>query len=293
MRGRLTAGLMPAAMLLNVVLAGCVSPDLPPGADGRLTDDWPPVAQATGYLPSVGRCLDTRPAEAGGSTGPAVTCDRIHYAEVAHVGAFPGDEKPGPEHLAAAYTECDTKAAAYLGRPWWEGRLELRLTLPGEAAWEGGARWFRCDLIEVGIVDKDGHFITRAGSLKDGFWEGLVVGCAEAPAAQGRRIDWMREVPCATAHNAEYAGFLRAESGVPYPESDREWNALFRQCRDAVAPYIGISRAQAAGLGVIAWPATEENWAAGDHRVRCAVWTGTKTLKKSVKGSKGKGIPAW
>ncbi|WP_155375605.1 septum formation family protein [Catellatospora vulcania] len=292
MRARLRAGLVLAALLTNVGLTGC-GPGLPAGADGRLTDDWGPVAQVAGYVPTVGTCLSGLPNRTDGHTAPVIACTDIHYTEVVHVGAFPGDAPPGPVQLSIAYAECDAKAAAYLGRPWWQGRLQLHLTLPRDRAWDGGARWFRCDLVAVSRADTDSSFVTRAGSFKgSGFTDALTVGCATA-VADDWRIKSMTEVPCAAAHNAEYAGFLRAAAGVPYPESDRQWSTLFRQCRDAIAPYLGMSRAAAADLGVIAWPASKKSWDAGDHRVRCAYWSGAKTLKKSVKGSKGKGLPSW
>ncbi|MFD0592982.1 septum formation family protein [Catellatospora coxensis] len=99
--------------------------------------------------------------------------------------------------------------------------------------------------------------------------------------------------PCSSAHNAEYIGFFRAPRTMPYPESDRQWFALYRQCSELATGYVGVTMSQWYRLSTIAWPAYPEAWAAGDRRVRCVVYFGTKKVKKTVKGTKGKGLPGF
>lgn len=291
MRGRLAAGAMLAALLLNVALAGCGS-GLPDGADGALADDWVPMAQVKGYVPPVGVCIDDWPAATAGSANDVVPCDKPHHIEVVHVGTFPGDVKPGPAQRAAAYAECDTQAKLYLGRPWSEGRLQLHLTVPRDAAWDGGARWFRCDVVEVLWANWDNSWTTRVGSLKQGFPAALLVSCANAVVKAGY-FDSMKEVPCATSHNAEYVGYFRADQTMPYPKSQRQWDAIYRRCGELAAGYLGISQTLWYRVPALAWIAYPESWAAGDRRVRCALYYGGAKLKKSVKGGKGKGLPRW
>ncbi|GAA2386133.1 hypothetical protein Cme02nite_67040 [Catellatospora methionotrophica] len=289
MRGRLTAGTMLAALLMNVTLAGCGAA-LPDGADGQLADDWAPVAEVKAVVPEAGTCLDTRPTPSGSSWDKAVPCISSHYSEIAHVGTFTGDTEPSPAQLAAAYAECDTRSAAYLGRPWWQARLQVHISIPMTRAWEGGARWFRCDLVQVESANWDDTWVARTGSLKGAVPADLLVSCGSA-VAKGEFIDSMTEVPCATAHNSEYIGFFRAPLTTPYPKSDRQWTALYRQCSELAAGYVGVSKTQWYKLPTVAWLAYPEAWAAGDRRVRCTVYFGTKKIKKTVKGSKGNGVP--
>ncbi|MFC7244674.1 septum formation family protein [Catellatospora aurea] len=291
MRGRLTAGTILAALLLNVALAGCGS-ELPDGADGKLADDWVPMAQVKAVVPEVGSCYDSRPAPSVNSFVKPVSCSEKHLAEVGHVGTFTGDSEPGTEQLAAAYAECDTKTADYLGGPWWRWRLQLHLTIPMSRAWDGGARWFRCDLVEVSAANYDEAWTERTGSLKGDKPAALLVGCANA-VSRNDHIEEMTEAACSSAHNAEYIGFFRAPRTLPYPESDRQWFALYRQCSELATGYVGVSMSQWYRLSTIAWPAYPEAWAAGDRRVRCTVYFGTKKIKKTAKGTKGKGLPGF
>ncbi|WP_144119707.1 septum formation family protein [Catellatospora sichuanensis] len=286
MRGRLKAGTMLAALLVNVVLAGCAAA-LPAEVDTDLTDDWATVAEVKVQVPPSGVCLGK---SVGTSAGDELPCSEQHFIEVVHVGAFEGEKLPSATQLAAAYAECDTASAKHLGRPWWEGRLELQLTIPKDHVWAGGARWFRCDLFEVGDAGTTGGPTLRSGSLKDGFPAALVLGCVNVAMSEDD-VRFMTDVACGKKHNSEWVGFYRAAEGTAYPTSERQWDVLHQQCRVLVGKYLGVSTAQADRLGLISIPRGYERWKAGDRAVRCAMWFETKTMTKSAKGTKGKGVP--
>ncbi len=290
MRGRLTAGTMLVALLTNLALAGCGA-KLPAAVDGELTDDWAKVAQVKGYEPQVGACYGAAPKDTGGRFDSVVDCKPSHYGETVHVGRFGGDDKPGPKERAAAFRDCDKQANAYIGRPWADGKFYLTLTVPTDRAWDGGARWYRCDVTESTTVFGDDRWATRVGTLKDGITADALLRCGKAVLKSGR-IQSVVNVPCTVAHNAEYVGMFRAGDLVAYPKSERQWDVLHRECRKVVGTYLG-SQSAAGRFGLISWPMGPENWSDGDRTVRCLIWFESKTTKKSAKGSKGRGLPGY
>ncbi|MEV4411596.1 septum formation family protein [Catellatospora sp. NPDC049609] len=291
MRGRPTVGTVLVALLTNLALAGCAA-ELPDAVDRDLTDDWVKVAQVEGYVPDAGKCLDVVTQGTGRYTDLSVDCSVLHYAETVHVGRFPEGATRGAKAYAAAYAECDVGAKEYIGRPWWDGLLFLRIAAPTDAAWDGGARWFRCDVLEVSSVSGGSNWVKRTGSLKDGIPANIRSGCEKYDQKRVTRND-MATVPCGTAHNAEFVGLYRAAEGTAYPASERQWDVIHRGCYELVAKFLGTSVATARRWGVVSFPLGSDNWAEGDRQVRCWMWFGSKTLKKSAKGTGGKGLPAW
>ncbi|GAA1404127.1 septum formation family protein [Catellatospora coxensis] len=288
MRGRLKAGMVLAALLTNLALTGC-APGLPSEADGDLVDDWAAMAAVTGWEPKVGECMSGVPVAVAMRSAPVVDCAEPHHGEVVHVGKFSIDKYPGPTDKAAALVECDAKAKAYLGRAWGDARLELRVATPRTDTWQSGARWFRCEVSEIKTFDRDNSFTTRTGSLKGAVPAALLSGCVVVHE-QGDDIAQMEDVPCNKPHNAEYVGVFRASAATPYPTSERQWNAIHSQCQVLKGKFLGVSAGQAEYYGGIASARSKSDWDEGDHVVRCAVsWK--KKISKSVRGSKGKGIP--
>lgn len=288
MRGRLMAGTVLAALLTSLALAGC-APGLPSAADGKLVDDWAKMAAVTGWEPKVGECLGGAPAGIAQRSAPIVDCAEKHYGEVVHVGTFKVDKYPGPAQKAAALAECDAKAKTYLGRPWGDGRLELRMALPRTGTWESGARWFRCEVSEIKTYEKGDSFVTRTGSLKGAIPAALLAGCFVVHE-QGDEIAQMEDVPCNKPHHGEYVGVYRASATAPYPKSERQWNTIHSGCQALKGKFLGVSASEARYYAGIAQVSHQIDWADGDRTVRCAVsWD--KKISKSVRGSKGKGIP--
>lgn len=293
MRGRLTVGTMLAALLTNLALAGCGTA-LPAEVDQDLTDDWVKVADVKGWVPEAGVCLGVVSKDNGRYTDAVVDCATSHYGEVVHVGEFKGlTTAPGPKDNAAALAECDKAATTYVGRSWSLARVEMTLSVPTPTAWDGGARWFRCDLAEVSSVFDARDWVQRTGSLKGDVPAALLVGCTHTQD-KGDTIVKMPEVACNKTHNSEFVGAYRASMSTAYPKSDRQWNVIHDKCQDLAAKFMGVSLSSAGRIGVISSPNNPESWAAGDRMVRCSLWFyDGKTMKKSAKGSKGKGVPGW
>src|SRR6185312_9581328 len=103
-----------------------------------------------------------------------VDCELKHRTETVYVGEYsnPAAESATPPAegsagARAAYRKCDTETTAYVGGPWRTGRLWIGVTHPSPAAWTGGARWFRCELLEISSIEDDGGLVMRLGSLRD------------------------------------------------------------------------------------------------------------------------------
>ncbi|GAA1619754.1 septum formation family protein [Catellatospora bangladeshensis] len=287
MRVRLTAGAMTVTLLTSLAMAGCAA-KLPAAVDRDLTDDWVKVAQVEGYVPDAGVCLDVVPKGTGRYTDLTVDCSKLHYTETVHVGRFAETATRGAKDFAAAFTECDAKSKEYIGRPWSDGTLVLKVTTPTDAAWKGGARWFRCDLTEVDSVSGGSNWVRRSASLKDGIPAASLLTCGKY---NRKANNTMPRVACTTAHNAEFAGSFRAAANVAFPKSERQWDVIHKQCRAVVGRFLGVSATTAQRWGVVSYHLGEDGWADGNRLVRCYVWFGGSTMKKSAKGSKGKGLP--
>lgn len=287
MRVRLTAGAVTVALLTGLAMSGCAA-KLPPEVDRSLTDDWVKAAQVEGFVPEAGTCLDVVPKGTGRYTDLTVDCSVLHYTETVHVGRFAETATRGPKDFAAAFTECDTKAKAYIGRPWSDGTLVLKVTTPTDAAWGGGARWFRCDLTEVDSVSGGANWVRRSTSLTAGIPAASLLTCGKY---NRKTTNTMPRVACTTAHNAEFAGVFRAAAGTAFPKSERQWDVVHKQCRAVVGRFLGVSATTAQRWGVVSYHLGEDDWTAGNRLVRCYVWFGGGTMKKSAKGSKGKGLP--
>ncbi|GAA2354534.1 hypothetical protein Cme02nite_47640 [Catellatospora methionotrophica] len=291
MRGRLTAGATLVALLATLALAGC-GQALPAEVDAALVDDWKPVAEVTGWTPEAGACLATVSVDIALRSAAVKDCAEPHYGEVVHVGKFPGDTYPGPKEKAAALYECDLKAMLYLGRAWGHAaKLELRLSTPKVDTWTSGARWYRCEISEQASTEDAERFVLRTGSLKGAIPPALLNNCVKAVIADDA-VSRMDDIACTTAHNAEYVGVFREPATAAYPDgSAKTWDRLHKTCGTLITQYLGVPASRAVYYGSIALPASGERWAAGDHTVQCAVFF-DKTLRKSARDSKGKGLPS-
>ncbi|WP_155371792.1 septum formation family protein [Catellatospora vulcania] len=291
MRGRFTAGTTLAALLTALTLSGC-APALPAEVDARLVDDWTPLAAVGDWTPKVGECLVGASVDIALRTAPVVDCAEPHIAEVVYVGKFPGDAYPGPRQKADALAKCDVEAMLYLDRAWGHAsRLELRLATPKVPTWESGARWFRCEISEQQDSDDSNSFVTRKGSLKGAIPAALLVNCVNA-SYSGDDITLMTDMACNRAHNAEYVGVFRDSATAAYPVTQKVWDRLHRTCGTLVTQYLGVGVSRAPYYGTIVSLPSQERWEGGDHAVLCAISFGKKTMRKSVAGGKGRGIPS-
>jgi len=296
MRHRLRA----AALSSLLLLAGCGNPG---GVDGNLTDGWASIGTPTGFTPVARTCHLANYSPVGTrSAYEEVDCDLKHRTETVFVGEYP---KPAAEASAppsegsagsrAAYQVCDERTTLYVGAPWRTARLWIGVTHPSPAAWKGGARWFRCEVLEISSVEDDGGLVMRRGSLRDalkGSASGLGLTCYAIELDSAGAISTMPGASCGATHNAEFVGVWRA-GDLPYPKRDDQWTKFHDGCRSLIAKYTRVPddgdlqyRA-----GVVSLPGGEDVWALGDRGVRCYLWLDGAALTGSLKGKGTKALP--
>lgn len=286
--------LVGAAVLL---LAACGTPE---AVDGDLLDDWPGFGQPQAFTPPAGICLAQNFTETVYlSAFNPVGCDVAHRVETVHVGAFvtmtATRPRSGSDQLRVAFAECDVRARDYVGGDWRGARLWLGVAMPSPVAWSGGARWFRCDLIELTNVEHDGKAVTRTASLRGALSRDspLKLGCYSARIDRDRTIDELVATDCGRAHNAEFVGAWLAPPSVAYPDRDVDWLRFYGECRRLVGRYVGVPQDDQLRLraGVVAVPGEPKRWREGDRGVRCYLWLSDRTVTRSLRGAGVAGLP--
>lgn len=293
-------GVIGAVVLVAVafVLSGCGKPS---GVDGDLVNGWALPAEPAIPVPSAEVCYNVEtddPTQV--STWPdSVDCTAQHTDETIYVGQFEGsaaerDSPPlaGGEERLAAYSQCSTVAAEYLGGDWRTGRLDLVLVVPIELHWDAGARWYRCDVVEYQDLT-DFVIAARTSSVKDGLStsSGLVLTCASV-AATGDTIDSILPAECSSSHNAEFTGIYDHPEGEYPSDSDVRSEANLAGCRSVIAAYTGIPDDAdfQYRVGQVASPFWKASWELGNRGVRCYVWV-SENITSSVKGVGTSGLP--
>jgi Septum formation len=290
-----------ALSLLTLALTGgCGNPA---GVDGDLTNGWAAMGVPTGFTPAAQTCHLANFATAGArTTYEEVDCQLKHRTETAYVGTYASPAAdaaapPAPDSAGAraAYQVCDARTAAYVGGPWRTARLWIGVTQPTAAAWAGGARWYRCEVLVSSSVEDDGGLVQRVGSLRGALREpasSLLLTCYNVLLDKAGKIDTMPGAPCSAKHNAEFVGIWDAGSRV-HPETAQEWDKFHDGCRARIASYVGVpddSDLQYRA-GVISLPGGDDVWALGDRGVRCYLWLDATTLTATLKGKGSKAMP--
>ena len=300
-RLRTRVGITAALSLLVASVAGCGNAG---GVDGNLVNNWAAIGTPTGFTPAAGTCHLANFTVAGTrDTYEEVDCALKHRTETVYVGTYEdpaaqADAPPeeGSAGARAAYRICDAETTTFVGAPWRTGRLWIGVTHPSPAAWTGGARWFRCELLEISSIEDDGGLVQRTGSLKDalkGSASPLRLTCYAIKLGTGGAIDTMPPASCAGKHNAEFAGVWTAGKDLAYPQDDGEWATFHDGCRKLISSYVGVP--DDADLqyrtGVVSLPGGEDVWAHGDRGVRCYLWLDGTDLTSSLKGEGAAGLP--
>jgi hypothetical protein len=283
--------------LAGLVLGGCSSP--PDGVDGDLLNQWPDLVEPVEFVPDTAVCHpDQYRRTAPLAEYRPVACDQSHLLETVYVGQFTGkaadrDTPPGARSSSfrRAYRECEKQAEEFLGADFRYGRLWLGVAVPSEAGWEGGARWFRCDLMEIESVYGDP--VPRVGSLNGALAEesDLRLGCYQVKTDDGE-IEELIPVACSEPHQAEFVGVWRADFD-DYPESGDAQAAVYQGCREQVAAYVDlpVDGNLAARTGAIADWMSERDWRAGDRAFRCYLWLPDGELTESLAGAGTDALP--
>ncbi|GIF40544.1 putative regulator of septum formation [Actinoplanes xinjiangensis] len=296
---RLRWGMVAVAALLAV--AGCGSGG---DVDGDLTNDWGAMSPATGFVPVAETCHLSNFAVSGPrSTYEETDCGVLHRTETVFVGEYSGPAADAAEPPSgasagarAAYRICDQKTTQYVGGPWRHARLWIGVTHPSPAAWSGGSRWFRCEVVELDSIENDGALIQRTGSLRGALADAasaLALTCYAIKLDDAGAITRMPPAPCGSKHNAEFVGVWTAGDKVAYPKGDAAWEEFHRGCRTLAARYVGVpdDGDLQYRTGVVSLPGNADVWAQGDHGVRCYLWMDGAELTGSLKGKGTKALP--
>jgi len=297
MRGRL-AILLAFALVL---LAACGNPA---GVDGDLTNGWAAAPAPSGFTPVAGTCHLGNFAPVGTRVAyDEVDCALRHRTETVYVGTFPSPAADaavppiaGSAGARDAYRTCDLRTIEYVGAQWRDARLWIGVTQPSAVAWSGGARWFRCDVLEVSSIENDGGLVQRTGTLQDALQEPaspLLLTCYAVQTGSTGAIATMPPTSCRAKHNAEYVGIWYASATAAFPKSDAQWAAFHDGCRHMVASYVAVPddgdlqyRA-----GVVSLPPGLTEWNQGDRGVRCYLWLDDTTLTATLKGKGAAALP--
>jgi hypothetical protein len=170
------------------------------------------------------------------------------------------------------------------------------VTHPSAAAWTGGSRWFRCDVLEISSIEDDGGLVQRTGSLRDALQQAaspLLLTCYAVQMDTNGAIGTMPDASCAAKHSAEFVGVWYAGVAAAYPKTDAQWATFHTGCRKLIATYVGVPDDPDLQYrtGVVSLPGGEDVWALGDHGVRCYLWVDDATLTSSLKGKGPTALP--
>jgi hypothetical protein len=273
-----------------LALVGCSKPA---GVDGNLTNGWPALAKAVTPDPPLGACYDKEYSATWYGPFESVPCEQNHQSETAYVGKFTGadasrESPPNSDSPArkAAYVDCVKQVNDYIGGDWHAAYVWLGLVLPSPAAWTGGARWYRCDLLKTNDVEHS--TVSSTGSLKDGMrgprW--LAITCINTVESNGQ-VQTESPADCAQPHNGELAG-VAAGRDAPWPGDSAAQRQADTACEAVVAHYLGFSGNHDLNRSVgwlFFWP-RQTQWDAGDRTFSCYAYAFTKSKKiiGSVKG---------
>jgi hypothetical protein len=257
--------------------------------DGNLSDDWTTMADAKVRVPEAAKCYEG--AARGRDSYPPgwfnpISCDGEHDTETFHVGELPADvtapPKLGDRHYWAAYDTCETESKTFLGGDWHAARLYLMVFIPTTQQWDGGARWFACQVVETRDVTST-QVVARSGSLRNALTgpAALAHRCTNVVGLTEKTWQEMEAVDCAQPHDAEFAGSFKV-NGTTAPAADKR-DTTFDTCWQVVARYLG-GTVDGMRMGYIPWGLDPRDWQRGDRWVRCFAWSSEKKTRGSAKG---------
>lgn len=283
---------------VSLLVAGC---SMPAGVDRKLVDDWPQLPEAKVFVPAARVCyFYTSSVDDRAAKFPPTDCTNLHNVETVSVGAFSGadgdrDTVPPDGHPARrrAYEDCTQAANAFLGGDWRTGRLRLEAIVPKSAQWSAGARWYRCDLIELNNTSRvrQGRTNTLQGALTGNSTVGI--GCVQVSVNADSTVSAVTSVECSAPHNAEFAGIFEHPDG-PYPSDEEVHNQFRGGCMAVVAAYAGVPND--ANLvyrtGRYYWPMfAKREWLEGNRGTRCYLIDINRTFTSSLKRVGPAGLP--
>ncbi len=255
-------------MLLGVLaalsLTGCG-----PEATPQASNQDPAQVDAT-TAPPVGECRMLTPADIRrpGNATATVPCEDPHTAETYAAGALPPeftDATYDDQALAAfAYQTCGERFMDFLGA---DESMSMRSVLswvmfrPSEAAWDQGARWYRCDAVGgapaseslLALPDRAAGLLRKPSDR----WLACV---------QGRSVEGAPRIPCSEPHTFRAVTTIRLGAPVDaYPGDEVVAERTRSFCGDSVAAWLGYPARYS--FGYTWFP--QNDWEAGNRRSVC------------------------
>jgi hypothetical protein len=302
--GRWRGAARVAAVTAVAAMVASACSNAPAVGDGDIGLDWAVLPEPVVATPPSDVCTGGVATYADWSLPgfglPPNDCGTEHQSETFHVGTLTADEtvgapQVGDELFGEAYTECVKQADAFLGGDHRMARVFLTPIPPSERQWAGGARWFRCELIEIGSTS--GSIVKRTASMRDGLRgaKPLALTCAnEKLSADKKFVQEVTFVSCATAHDSEMTG-IHTEPAGPYPGLEKLNPKVNAACFGVGAKYLGMSRSaldSVGGISWFAWPGGEDAWSVGDRSSRCFMGEHpARKLKGSIKNRRPGNFP--
>lgn len=243
-------------------------------AQGRNAD---PAQVDSTEVPELGQCRDLRPEDVAlpANATAAIDCTEEHTAQTYAVGTLPAslqDATYDSTELGTwAYQTCSEGLMSFLGAD--ESSVMRTIVTwawfrPSEAAWDDGARWYRCDVLGGGGEGVEYQPLPKTA-------EGLLMGlppdewmvCADGPAVVGSP-----KVSCSEQHTWRAVTTIKVgEQDEKYP-GDRLVEVTTRDfCSDSVAAWLGYPIEYDFGF---TW-FKEAEWEVGNRRSVC--WARTSS----------------
>jgi hypothetical protein len=196
-------------------------------------------------VPDVGACRMLTPDDLARPSNDAETvpCSQSHTAETFAVDSLPATyDHAGyddPEVAAYVYRRCTSAFTDFTGA---DSSLAMRTILswawfrPSKAAWESGARWYRCDV--VGGGDQIRTYVDLPETA-----QGLLLGRpkdAWLVCAQGAGVSGSVKVPCSEKHDWRAVTTIVLGDGNDEYPGDRAVKSRTRDfCSKSVGAWLG------------------------------------------------------
>jgi hypothetical protein len=263
-RGRTSTFAVLAMLLAVAALTGCGGDGAPQGSNLD-----PSRVDAT-TAPETGECRMLTPGDLRqpSNASAAVACETPHTAQTYAAGELPADFAEAAYDDAGlgafAYTTCGQSFMEFLGA---DESLAMRTMLswtmfrPSEAAWDKGARWYRCDVVGGGSTSDT--LVTLPDDAR-----GLLAKSKDAWLAcvKGKPVDTAPRIPCSQRHT--YRAVTTIKLGTPaddYPGDDVVAQRTRSFCSDSVAAWLGYPARYS--FAFTWFPQTD--WEAGNRRSVC------------------------
>lgn len=245
------------ALLVALLCAGC-------GSSTSGADDM--------AVPTVGTCRNLASAQTIELSNQSrrVACTAPHDAETFASGPLPATFKGTGYRDASldrwAYATCSEKLAAWLGG---DDSMVMRSVLtwiwfrPSQAAWDKGARWYRCDVLggSAGAKRLIDLPTTTKGLLNAGRPADRWMTCA-----RGKSVDTGMRVACSQPHDWRAVTTIKlGESGDTYPGDAAVQAKTKSYCQGSVSAWLGYPKDYQYGY---TWFGQDE-WSAGNRRAVC------------------------